>query len=423
VYKRNNSATYLTIQKKFRNSKIGSEEITVDKEISTRSTKKILFLTDFSPNENGYAGPQTAYNFIKLFEGYSYRILVNGEHYKEIKPSPEWKKNEDFYLFNYFFAFGTRNRLNMILNKVKSFTNPRIFFFKSGLINKLRSYDPDSIICIPNGAYNYKAGFVLKRKLPRADLFFYIMDDYKHYESTFLLKIIDRTFSKIKGWVSISHPLAQLFNSKYPSLKNKPYKIIQNPVSLSNLKMKEQKNHTNKVRLVYAGSVYSNHKETLLNIIDAINYNSVDIELSIYTKPEFREAFKNKESEKVIYKGGLNYKDLLNILPQFDYGLVTEAFLPEFENFARSSIQTKINDYLLSGCLPVVIGPEYGACVNHVVHNRLGYALTLNSKEAIVQFLEALSSDHNYHKAISLGQGYLLNELNEAKKNVTNFLL
>jgi hypothetical protein len=395
----------------------------ISKAETVQARKKVLFLTDFSPNENGFAGPQTAYNFIKLFDDYTCLMLINREHYKEIKPNSEWKRNIHFLLFSYFFPFRTTNRLNAICTKIKEVVNPRFFFFNRKLIKKIKAYNPDTIISIPNSAYNYKAASVLKRKLPNSDLFFYIMDDYKYYDSAYLLKSIGSTFSYLKGWIAISDAMAQLFNTKYASLKSKPYRVIQNPVNLGSLKRKSQKKHLDKVRLVYAGSVYSNHKDTLLSVIDAINSTEAAIELSIFTKEEFRETFKEKESKKVLYKGSLQYKDLLITLPCFDYGLVTETFLPQFSNFARSSIQTKVNDYILCGCLPVVVGPEYGACVHHISKNQLGYKLSNNEARAISDFLGQLITDASYSNAITLAQHYLSNELKEAKSKITDFVL
>jgi hypothetical protein len=390
--------------------------------VPTTEKKRILFVTDFSPNENGYAGPQTAYNFIKLFDGQEKIILINEAHYKEIRPNTEWTKNKDFFLFNYLFNYSTRNRLNKFCNSIKAFVNPRYFYLNKKLSKKVTSFEPQSIICIPNDAYNYRAGLEIKRKFPHADLFFYIMDDYKHYEKPYLLQTLNDTLSYTKGWISISAPMVELFESKYPALKGKPNLVIQNPVNLSSLKKKHDKNYLGKVKMVYAGSVYPNHKDSLLKVIDAINLSGKDIELSIFTKPEFRECFKEKESDKVIYKGNLNYKELLSTLPQFDYGLVTETFLPEFANFAKSSIQTKVNDYILSGCLPVVVGPVYGACVNNVISNNIGYTTSDDDKKSILIFLNSLKSDENYNSVIRSAQDYLFLKLTEAKTKVVNFV-
>ena len=283
-------------------------------------------------------------------------------------------------------------------------------------------FNPDSIICITNSAYIYKAASVLKMKIPNVKLFFYIMDDYKHYEKPYLQKSIDKILSKSSGWFSISAPMVNLFHEKYPSLTHKPSMIIQNPVNLSGFKRKQNKNSPGKVTLVYAGSVYSNHKDSLLNVIDAINNTNCCIELSIYTKSEFRVYFQNRESEKVVYKGNLAYKQLLAALSEYDYGLVVESFLPQFSNFAMSSIQTKINDYIFTGCLPVVLGPPYGACVNQIDKNKIGYKISENTDNAICNFFNSLRNDENYITYVGQAQTYLVNTLRDSYMAAAKFI-
>lgn len=386
------------------------------------TANKILFVTDLSPNENGYAAPQTTYNFIKLFSEYKYRIIINGLHHKEMKANHEWTLGQDYFLFNYFCNLKVSNRLNKLFSKVEMMLNLNFFHIKKALQKKIDLFGPDCIICITNTAYIYKAASVFKKRYPKAKIFFYIMDDYKHYDHPYVKNTADKVFAELAGWVSISEAMATLFNKRYLSLKGKPYLVVQNPVNLSTLKKKESKNHFDKVKIAYAGSVYPNHKDALIKIIDAINASNTNIELQIFTKPEFRESFKEHESVNVIYKGSLNYKDLLHILPEFDYGLVTESFLPEYANFAKSSIQTKINDYILSGCLPVVVGPDYGACVNHISDNKIGYALCENNITAMLDFLGKLSVDANYSSTLHTAQSYLLNSLTKIKKSIAEFI-
>jgi glycosyltransferase involved in cell wall biosynthesis len=384
--------------------------------------KKVIFMSDFSPNENGYAGPQTAYNFIKLFDNADYLMLVDSCNYKEIKPSSEWVLNKDYFLYNYFFSYQTRNRLNHICNFLKYTINPRVYIPGRRLLRKIRVFKPDSVVFITNTAFIYRAATVIKRMFPSVKVFFYIMDDYRHYENSYLQKSIDYIFSRSNGWISISDSMANLFITKYPSLRNKPRLVIQNPVDPKRLVVKHGKINLEKVRLVYAGSVYPNHKDALLKVIEAINTSYANIELAIYTKAEFRSSFQEYESDLVVYKGNLSYKELQADLTSYDYGLVTESFLEQYTNFARSSIQTKVNDYILTGCLPVVIGPVYGACINHISANRLGHIFTNNNPDAIKDWLEQLKEDKEYNSLINSAQSYLSQRVMEIKRSVSTFV-
>jgi hypothetical protein len=368
------------------------------KEWDSCMQKRILIVTDFSPNENGFAGPQTTYHFVKLLEkNFECKLLVHQLNFKLLGINEDWVANKDFQLFEYFIDVNWNNRFYKILNFFKKLFNPRFFHFSNKNKAFIVGFEPEIIIGIPNSPFLYKALINLKSQIPYAKLFCYIMDDYKLYDDFLVKNVIQKSFNKIEGWISISENMASLFQTKFKNLKNKSYTVLQNPVPLDRMLTKKTWSFGKKsINIVYAGSVYPNHLDGLLQMIDSINDSDHNVFLDIYTKEEFRHHFQKFESSKVCYKGSIAYRELTTILHHYDFGLVTETFTAEFAHFARSSIQTKINDYLLAGCMIIAFGPTYGACVQYILQNRLGLVLTNNQKGSILDFLDSLPTKQEY---------------------------
>jgi len=181
-----------------------------------------------------------------------------------------------------------------------------------------------------------------------------------------------------------------------------------------------------KLMFVYAGSVYPNHLDGLQLFIKAINaLPQTNVVLDIYTKSEFRDRFREFESERVHYKGVVDYNDLHERLSSYDFGLVTESFHEETGNMSKHSVQTKIKDYILSGCVPVVIGPADGACGAYVASNNLGYCyLGQHSTEECISFVKSLF-DHkdDYDQRVNHAQSFVKDESIQLTEKLHRFLL
>ncbi|MFM7358036.1 MAG: hypothetical protein ACKO1T_05590, partial [Sediminibacterium sp.] len=81
------------------------------------------------------------------------------------------------------------------------------------------------------------------------------------------------------------------------------------------------------------------------------------------------------------------YEHLNQYLQQADLLLVVSSFLPEYAHVTRSSVQTKLTDYMASGRPILSCGPSYGACNLFVKNWNCGIVSESNQVPVIKKIL------------------------------------
>ncbi|MHC5718057.1 MAG: glycosyltransferase, partial [Nostoc sp.] len=183
--------------------------------------------------------------------------------------------------------------------------------------------------------------------------------------------------------------------------------IVHNPVDLS---QKNPPNFTTRsdatFRVVYSGAIWDMHYDAIASVAEAIHElksSGLDIELVLYTSPNFWERYqKNWEAWEVKYGSLIPYEELNQYLQQADLLLVGSSFIPEYAHFTRSSVQTKLTDYMASGRAIFACGPRYSACNQFVKTWKCGLVCETNQLAHIKEML--LKQIQNIDKIEILGK-------------------
>lgn len=344
----------------------------------------ILVISDFAPDVNGFGGTQTAYNLLRLLGSYQQKVLVNNDFRSSIH---EPYRNNKNVLFHTGLIHGRlQNRFYPIFNWVKELFNTHIHIEKKEVANFLDVYYPAIILGITKTAPSFYFAYWYKKKYPAAKLIFFVMDDYQFYKRNWLKNRMNQIFSATDGMVYIGEQMAAIHQKQYVALQNKSFKTIINPVNLQHFHLLEFKIEP-VLQLVYAGSVYPNHQDGLYLLLRWLKKTHLSVRLTIFTKDIFWQELGQTEHERLAYGGELSYSQLLEELPKYSLGIITESFTEQFRYIAESSVQTKLNDYLLKGVTPLVIGPVYGATGNYVDNHQLGYRYSTQSIEGLEEFM------------------------------------
>jgi glycosyltransferase involved in cell wall biosynthesis len=202
------------------------------------------------------------------------------------------------------------------------------------------------------------------------------------------------------GNIMISEQLTQILHNRY-NLTNKPTIILHNPVDLrdsSTTINSKQFDHNVTFKIGYAGSIWPMHKDAVVKVAQAVgNINkgtSQNICFDIYSKSFFWDI--NNEDlnhSGTAYKGFLNYDDLFDTIHQYDLLVVASSFLKEHENFSKSSVQTKITDYLNAQVAILSVGPANGASNLFIRKWDCGFVWDENNAFSLEEFILQIISN------------------------------
>jgi len=205
------------------------------------------------------------------------------------------------------------------------------------------------------------------------------------------------TLENASGRLMISEYLDKTLVERY-KLTLKPSLIIHNPVDFIERSL-NKKVHENKeiYKIGYAGSIWPMHKDAIVKVAQAVeNINkstSQNINFDIYSKQFFWDF--NKDYLNYLgtnYKGFLNYDELYNTLYQYDILIVASSFLHAYENFSRSSVQTKITDYLNVHVPILSIGPSDGASNLFIKKWECGFVWDETSSMSLEEYIRYIIS-------------------------------
>ena len=132
----------------------------------------------------------------------------------------------------------------------------------------------------------------------------------------------------------------------------------------------------------------------------------------------YREKWKQWE---VTYGDIIPYQELNGYLQRADLLLVASSFLPEYAHMTRSSVQTKLTDYMAAGRPILACGPAYSACNQFLKKWKCGLVCETNQVNTIESFLMDIIPNKTLHQEIAEVAFNVLNE-NFDKKIVTEKL-
>lgn len=218
--------------------------------------------------------------------------------------------------------------------------------------------------------------FVINRYHPKASM--YITDDYimPRSKETFLQK---QRRKRIKAKIMNALTVTQNFLTVSPIMQTEYLKVFgresRTIVNLSeSLRMEQVQSQTEKLVLLYAGSLYYGRDAVLGKIATAIaEFNKKSTMqkavLKVYTNSEpdqqSKERFVVEGASE--YAGSLTKEELKLALNQADVLVFVESFDKEQIEKTRYSLSTKVPEYLSVGKPILTVGPRHIGSVEHLL--------------------------------------------------------
>jgi glycosyltransferase involved in cell wall biosynthesis len=236
----------------------------------------------------------------------------------------------------------------------------------------LRDFDRDTIdavLVVPTDT----SALVLGRrwasylsKIPSAT---WLMDDWiQQYPTRWITGSADKTARKLlamnRGWLVISEYLGEEIR-RWTGIERRAH-VVHNAVAIGEPPVALSTRRTGPFRLRYAGTIWPMHADALAVVARAVAARRAagdDIEFILHTDERGWKMYEALWKETGTAWGRIvPYESLRATLADSDLLVVASSFAKEHERMSKSSVQTKITDYLASGRAILNVGPPDGAC-------------------------------------------------------------
>ncbi|MEL7067676.1 MAG: hypothetical protein AAGN15_03365 [Cyanobacteria bacterium J06581_3] len=337
--------------------------------ISSSDFPKLLLISELSLSKSseGRSANPTLYNLFKTYPPESLLQLVPNN---TLKLSPPVAPHQNVVSYSDSFFPLIRNRIGLTLNRYFIFLNLSIL----NLLNlshreKIEEFSPDLLLLCPITLSSLIVGWKMANKL-KIPFLIYFMDDWIAVDQSLWIggdtqSLASYLLQESKGWIMISDYMQEDISQRL-GINGKPYIVAHNPVEPLTLGPNNKESTREKFRIAYAGSIQTMHSDALLLVAEATHYlrkEGIDIELVIYTASSFWENHQESLIKfEVQYGSLLPYDELLSKLSEFDLLLVCTSFSPHVKHVVRSSLLTKLTDYMATGRPILSCGPSYSAC-------------------------------------------------------------
>lgn len=247
----------------------------------------------------------------------------------------------------------------------------------------------------------------------------YFMDDWmaghnrqwKYAGSWYSLhRIAKELLEQAPAWLMISAPLQQILTNRY-HLRPKPCLIIHNPApvlsetpaaklpQMHNCTMNATENaagHAESFLIIYAGSVWPMHADALIAVAKAVHLlqqqGNAAFELHLYVSPaHWAQHAQALSGPGVTCKGWKPYREVHQYLAQGWLLLCTASFEAAYQPFSRSSVQTKLTDYMACGRPVLFAGPADAASGLFVDAYDIGFTMATSEPADIAERLLAIA--------------------------------
>ena len=375
----------------------------------------LLLLTDSFPNQNGAGISQTLYN---LLEGWQQPCTVLLPRHEAAPVDGRLPVQQLRY------ADGPWQPLH---NRLGKWLNPWLqqkrlaWLGKNGLESIRTSLPPkeQSLVVVSTTVpEKLMAAHWLQQQgytvVP------YFMDDWMadnrlQWKGHNLQQLVQQLLQQAPAWLMISRQLAHTLRHRY-NLLPKPTLIIHNPApEIQFIDDSENIQHlTSDIKhLVYAGSIWPMHADALIAVAKAIHLlqaqGQTAYQLTIYTSEAHWAQYRLQLTGPGVQYGGWKpYHEIHAPLQQAWLLVCTASFAEAHQAYSRSSVQTKLTDYMACGKPILFVGPADAASGAFVEDYDLGFTMATQVPADISERLQAIARmPEQYHRK-------QLNSLHEA---------
>lgn len=369
-------------------------------------------------SKEGKSANPTLFN---LFENYPPELLLQFTPTIYLKNSPPAHPFQNRAIsFQNQYLSSLNNRLGKLINPLSRALNLQLLDLLPIANQKvIKEFEPEVILVCPITPDCLLVGKKLTN-LFKCPFIVYFMDDWiavttRKWLSGTLQCIAKELLQQADGWLMISEQLQKELCNRY-KIAPKQSMIVHNPVDLSAKDLLNlENNNTGTFTVAYAGSIQVMHYDALASVAEAIfklRCEGKDIELVLYTSQVFWKCYENKwRNWDVKYGSLIPYQELNQYLNKADLLLVATSFLPEYAHVVRSSVLTKLTDYMMAGRPILSCGPDYSACNQFINQWGCGLVCETNNIKSIKDFLR-----EQIHK-ITSNQKLAIKALNVLENN------
>lgn len=182
-------------------------------------------------------------------------------------------------------------------------------------------------------------------------------------------------------WLMISDQLRDLVVERW-ALTAPASLVVHNPARASSQPRRDRaaRGIAGGCRIVYAGSIWPMHADALVLTAEAVSLlraRGQDCELVVHTAPDFVRRHRSLFERDGVVDGGLRdpvrlREDLL----EADLALLACSFAEDQLAMSRSSLQTKLTDYMSAGAPILGVGPAGAASIRFVEQWDVGRCCT-----------------------------------------------
>lgn len=250
----------------------------------------------------------------------------------------------------------------------------------------LRDNSYDTIIL----TYPYQIRYFTSEQLGKYRFIYDCMDDYANFSTVTNKKVIhdEERLVKIAGQIVVSSSsLKEKIIDRY-GVPSKKIKVVNNGVDTSNFSTSTKQINQKKSGIIgYVGAI-----DTWFDF-DALYYaanSNFNLTFNIYG-PVKVAIDKNEVPLNVFFKGPVQFKDLGNIVEEFDVGIMPFRIT----NLIKSVNPVKIYEYLAVGLKVVAI--RYGETEKFSKYIKL-----YNNKQEFASYLKKMSIEEYTHQEIEI---------------------
>ncbi len=332
---------------------------------------RLLLISELSlsKSQDGRSSNPTLYNLFEHYPSDSLLQFIPASTYKR-NPPVEPHINSITFKDSFFPQF--RNRFGLVVNRYLKTLNLSLLNLLSWQRKQqIKNFDPEVLLICPITLSGLVVGYKMaqEKKIP---FLIYFMDDWIAVDQSAWVGGNVQSFSnyllkEAVGWIMISDYLAEDLAERYV-VRNKPCLVAHNPVTIPEKCPAAMVSQPSRkyFRVAYAGSIQTMHADSLLLVAEAIHQlrkEGKDVELIVYTSPEFWNIYSSSLTKfDVVYGSLIPYDELLSCLSLSDLLLVCTSFDLGHKHVIKSSLLTKVTDYMAAGKPILSCGPSYSAC-------------------------------------------------------------
>jgi glycosyltransferase involved in cell wall biosynthesis len=394
---------------------------------------KIVLLSDATMNANAGGLSQTLYNLFLFTDPKNLLCITSDKAMRSCPPTEPFSSRYISYRFE---------TLETPSNRLAKYIRPYVDWLNYSYSGQIRSFssirkqiqdfNPDIAVSCSKGPMGILMHHRLLRGLNIKKVFPYFMDDWMNQEAQHWWggnthQGVRKLLAENPSWLMISKELSTVLQERYGVCPERVLDV-HNPVDLSNAPIVSPVQKKESYTLAYAGALWPMHIDALKVIAESVKVlkEKREVNLILYTSAYFWNWRKTElEPLGVSYGGNIPYQEIHQKLAEADALIVASSFSKEWDTYSKSSVQTKITDYLKSQRLIIACGPVYAANHHFLNRHKCGVCIETNDiAPASAQLNFILDHLPDYQDKIENGWALLKEEFTFEKvhKRLEHFL-